>query len=808
MSKSLHPLAWMPPLPEGDEDIWSAQALAWHWRARQLQWLLQSNRAAPPASMTFVVLVLLISDGQLPWEQVLAWCLPLLVMSVLYLWDSHQHRRRPLQALGDAGLRQRFVLHGAAQAVGFGLIYWGLYDRLDQNGQFLLGLMSAAAIPIGAMTVATVTEMALVWVILFAAFAFACTARLGTPLYLMIAGATVLMAVVTAISVVSIGRGLKARLMAETEARQAQQALGVMLRDIESQSSDWVWVADETMGLAHAAEPLAHCLAATEGAPVLGQPLLRLLAARLASDTQQAARLQAIEQAVQAGTPFRNIELKLQPGPNEAAARVLSFSGVPIRAGRATSSGWRGVVRDVTVLRSQAEELFRLAHTDSLTGLANRHILMRTCTECLRAPWGADAPASRIPLSFYLLDLDDFKSVNDTFGHVIGDLLLQEVAQRLTRLVDGHPLTQGAVLARLGGDEFALILTRGHSAIDRDLLGHLLCETLKPTWITEALRVDIRVSIGVSSWVEAGTRADTLLREADVALYEAKASGRNKVLTYSKAMGERVARRTEMSKELSQLLGNGGYSGFGPDQAGQLMVHYQPQVELQHQRIIGVEALMRWKHPRHGMVSPVEFIPVAEETGMILALGRWVLEQACRDARQWSDAIRVAVNVSGHQIADGRLVATIQSVLAASGLPARRLELEITETALMADPALARSTLIDLHRIGVTLALDDFGTGYSSLAYLATLPVDLVKIDRSFVCTMLTDRLVETVVTSILQLCSKMGVSTLAEGIESPEQIELLLRHGCAYGQGYLFAQAMPAAAVRSFQAPRGSSVH
>jgi diguanylate cyclase (GGDEF)-like protein len=464
-------------------------------------------------------------------------------------------------------------------------------------------------------------------------------------------------------------------------------------------------------------------------------------------------------------------------------------------------SGWRGVVRDITQLRSQAEELNRLAHCDALTGLANRHRLMQACRQLLSVRRTPDMPSSLIPLSFYLLDLDDFKSVNDSFGHVTGDLLLQEVAGRLQRTVDGQVLTRGAVLARLGGDEFALLLTHWHTATDRDMVGRLLREALAPPWFNQSRRVDMRVSIGVSSWTQPATDVEALLREADVALYEAKAAGRDKVLVYSSAMGDRVARRAEMSNELGQLLlGNVLHDGAG-DQAGKLVLHYQPQLALKDLKLVGAEALLRWHHPRRGWVSPVEFIPVAEETGMIVPLGQWVLEQACQDALAWPDELRVAVNVSGRQLSDGQLVWTVQQALAKSGLPAHRLELEITETALMTDPAHAREILMALRQLGVSLALDDFGTGYSSLAYLATLPVDLVKIDRSFVQAMLQDRVVETVVVSIFQLCSNIGVSTLAEGIETPEQAALLRAHGCKFGQGFLYSKARPSQDIGGWSA-------
>jgi EAL domain-containing protein (putative c-di-GMP-specific phosphodiesterase class I) len=293
--------------------------------------------------------------------------------------------------------------------------------------------------------------------------------------------------------------------------------------------------------------------------------------------------------------------------------------------------------------------------------------------------------------------------------------------------------------------------------------------------------------------------ADRLLREADIALYEAKTTGRNQARIYSADMGERVARRTLISKELSQLLKHDGKDGFGPGQVGCLSVMYQPQVNLVSGEMVGAEALLRWQHPDQDRMRAAEFIQVAEDTGLIIALGQWVLEQACREAANWPENLRVAVNVSGQQLAKGQLVPMVGQALRMTGLPAHRLELEITETALMSKPEEGRSILLDLRQLGVKIALDDFGTGYSSLAYLSTLPVDVVKLDRAFVVAMRYDTKVQTVVASIIQLCQSLGVTTLAEGIEDKHQLDLLLRHGCQLGQGFLYDPALPAAAISTW---------
>jgi len=783
-----------------DAGHWLPDELGRHLRARQMQVLLQSNRVTAPAILAQIAFVIWLAQAHVSHWVALSWCLPLLAETLLYSLDSALMRARPLSELGGQNLRRRFIVHGAAQAVGMGLMHNGIYPLIDRDGQFLLGLSIASALPLGALTVAPMLEMAVAWVsVLTAMLVFGLLSQ-GTEFHNFVAAGAVMMGVLVATSVGSVASGLRARLVAETEARQGHVALGVLLRDIESQSDDWVWSVGENGRIEHLAAPLAQHLLGRDGAPALGRALIPLLEARQARDVPQHAALAAIELGMRQGKPFRNVELRVAANDDSATARVWSVSGVPLRMAQGSISGWRGVVRDITQLRSQAEELNRLAHADALTGLANRHRLMQTCNQLLNVRQAPDMPSSLIPLSFYLLDLDDFKSVNDSFGHVTGDLLLKEVAARLQRTVNEQVLTKGAVLARLGGDEFALLLTRWHTAMDRDLVGRLLREALAAPWYNESRRVDIRASIGVSSWTLPSTCVERLLREADVALYEAKAAGRDKVLVYSSAMGEKVARRAEMSNELGQLLLGNVLHELAEHPAGHLVLHYQPQVVLEGLQAVGAEALIRWRHPRRGWMPPCEFIPVAEQTGLIVPLGRWVLEQACRDALAWPDELRVAVNVSGHQLGDGQLVATVQQALTQSGLPAHRLELEITETALMADPARAREILMSLRRLGVTLALDDFGTGYSSLAYLATLPVNLVKIDRSFVQAMLQDKVVETVVVSIFQLCGNIGVSTLAEGIESPEQAAMLRAHGCNLGQGFLYSAARPAQDIAAWR--------
>ena len=514
-------------------------------------------------------------------------------------------------------------------------------------------------------------------------------------------------------SVQSISTGVVARLRAETAALRGRQSLDLLLRDFETQADDWLWETDAGGRLRHVSLPMARALGFDEGDRLIGIRLTEVLGVRTA--------VLALTDHLRRPKPFRGLELALSPHHPQDTPRVWSLSGVPVFDSDGVPAGWRGLVRDVTLVREQARELHRLARTDMLTGLSNRHVLQQRCAD------------TRVPLTLCLIDLDHFKTVNDTLGHAVGDRLLQEIARRLTACVAGWSRPEAVVLARLGGDEFALLIDQALTPATREALVGSLLAVLQPVWEAESLRVEVRASIGVAT-SEAGTPdADRLFQNADLALYEAKDGGRNQICVFDAAMRGRMNRRAGVIRDIGLLLA-------APDAnhptAGRLAVHYQPQFSLCDGRLVGAEALLRWRHPRHGWIEPGEFIPIAEETGLIVPLGEWVLRQACAEATGWPASVRLAVNLSAAQLGRDGLEALVQTVLSDSGLPAPRLELEITETALMDDPDRALACVQSLRSLGLGIALDDFGTGYSSLAQLATLPVDTLKIDRSFVAAL------------------------------------------------------------------------
>ena len=433
-----------------------------------------------------------------------------------------------------------------------------------------------------------------------------------------------------------------------------------------------------------------------------------------------------------------------------------------------------GVVTDITS-RKQAElGLRRLAHTDPLTGLANRLSLAERIELVVD---GLDNSSAGIAL--LMLDLDGFKAVNDTYGHAIGDELLMMVARRLR-----GSLRPSDLVARLGGDEFAVLLERvdHHQAL---AAAQRLLTAVNAPFAFSRGTISLGASIGLMHASDARGTLD-LMRDADVAMYRAKADGKNRIVSFEPAMQARVARRLRLETELRRSVDNGDFT-----------LHYQPLVDLETLEVVGAEALLRWRHPERGLLLPTAFVDIAEDTGLILPLGRWVLEQAALDAATWQQTVdrpfSVSANLSPSQLHDPDLVAIVVAILQDAGLPPDSLIVEITENLLLKDAELARSRLAALRSVGVRVAVDDFGTGYSSFAYLDRYPVDILKIDRSFVGSLGGRPRAAVLVRSILELASAFDLETVAEGIESTEQLRTLRSLGCRFGQGFRFAVPRPA---------------
>jgi diguanylate cyclase (GGDEF)-like protein len=437
--------------------------------------------------------------------------------------------------------------------------------------------------------------------------------------------------------------------------------------------------------------------------------------------------------------------------------------------------GWVTTLEDITERRRVEDRITHLAHYDALTDLPNRALFH----EQLKRELARIAPGEQLAVMY--IDIDEFKSVNDTLGHLIGDELLKSVAVSLGRCVRDTDF-----VARLGGDEFAIVQTGVRTADDVTGLVTRVLDAIREPYECLGHQVTTDASIGIALAPQHGTDLDQILKNADLAMYAAKSAGRRTYRFFEPEMDARVRARRILEMDLRQAISDGAFE-----------VHYQPCVSLRDNKITGCEALLRWRHSERGMISPAEFIPIAEETGLINQLGEWVLTTACAEATTWPDHIKLAVNVSPVQFKSGTLALKIVAVLAASGLPASRLELEITEAVLIRDDEAALAILHQLRAIGVGIALDDFGTGYSSLSYLQRFPFDKIKIDRCFVNDIAEPDGSSCIVQAVVNIAAARQMTTTAEGVETQQQRELLRALGCAEMQGYLFSPAKPAAEIR-----------
>lgn len=492
--------------------------------------------------------------------------------------------------------------------------------------------------------------------------------------------------------------------------------------------------------------------------------------------------------------------------PERAAAEAAGLAGAPLYAAAARWQGrcigvlllrvatpsrydlgqWRrqvGELRNRVVIgwaaSTREQELVRQATTDELTGLANRLGFKQALTQALR-----QAP----PFALLCLDLDRFKHINDVLGHAAGDELLVEAARRLRAL-----LPPGGLAARFGGDEFVLLMPAGSTATQAEALGRAVCQALAKGFVLRGQRHELGASVGYVMHPADGRDADTLLRHADMAMYAAKAQGRGRWQRFEAPLESAALERAALERELRAGI-----------EAGELRLHYQPRISVASGRARSVEALVRWQHPRLGLIAPNRFIGVAEESGLIVELGSWVLNEACRQLAAWRgeglDVAKVSVNVSARQITARDFVDRVQAVLTRHGLAPASLELEVTESVLVDDQLQAGKRLQRLRSLGVAISLDDFGTGYSSMAYLRTMPVDGLKIDRAFVTDLGKDPSAEAVVRAIVTLAQALGIAVVAEGVETETQAAILRALRCDELQGYLYARPLTPAALAAFE--------
>lgn len=534
-------------------------------------------------------------------------------------------------------------------------------------------------------------------------------------------------------------------------------------RDVAEASSDWIWESDPNLRLMYFSARFTE-VTGVAAANVLGKTLEQFFS----SDAHSDGWRRLIEDT-QEHSSFRDLRCCYRDATGQT--RICRLAGKPITSATGSFLGFRGTATDITEEVQAQERAAHLAHHDALTSLPNRVLFRDRLNMAIASHRDETARIAVI-----CLDLDHFKEVNDTLGHGAGDILLQQLSGRLTACV-----RPSDTVARLGGDEFAIIQVGVNQPFEAEHLSRQLIDAVRAPFYIDGQELHIGVSVGIAIADLADGDPERLLKNADIALYRAKQAGRATYRIFEPKMDIELQARKALEHDLRQAV-----------LKNELEVHYQPLIDLETRSITAVEALVRWRHPTRGLVSPADFIPLAEETGLIVAIGAWVLETACAQAVKWPN-LRMAVNLSPVQFRNRELIETVKEVLDRTGLAAERLELEITESVLINDAVAALEILNALKSLGVKIAMDDFGTGYSSLGYLNSFPFDKIKIDKSFIGDMNAKDKSGAIVKSVISLGQSLNMITTAEGVETIEQARFLTDEGCDQLQGFYFSKPITA---------------
>jgi diguanylate cyclase (GGDEF)-like protein len=552
---------------------------------------------------------------------------------------------------------------------------------------------------------------------------------------------------------------------AQEESRPQSSRADGLIEEFESSGKGWFWETTREGALSYISDSVAEALGRNT-VDLIDRPFTDLISTEAADGSATSERTLGFY--LSSHVAFQDLIVRAKT-KNET---WWSISGRPVHDEIGRFFGFRGFASDLTQMRQSEVELDRLARQDALTGLANRQALRRALDDAL-----VSAVRRKHRCSMFLLDLDRFKAVNDTLGHPAGDTLLRLVALRLRDVIG-----DAGQVGRLGGDEFEVVLPNISSKDDLSKLAQGIIDSLSRPYTINGTAVSIGASVGIVTSDYDDRTSDDLMRDADLALYAAKAAGKGCFRFFAAEMHEAARQRQLMESDLRVAL-----------EKGQLYLAYQPCVDSTSEAVTGFEALIRWTHPDHGPVSPVEFIPLAEEIGLIDEIGEWVLRTACAEAAKWPQQITVAVNLSPVQFKSPALPTIVRMVLSDTKLPAKRLELEITEGVFLSNDDHVHDMIASLKSIGVKLALDDFGTGYSSLSYLQRVPFDKIKIDRSFVSGAHDpESRNAALIRAMVGLASDLNMQTTAEGVETQEELALVRSLGCSLVQGYIFGKPMP----------------
>jgi diguanylate cyclase (GGDEF)-like protein/PAS domain S-box-containing protein len=652
----------------------------------------------------------------------------------------------------------RSPARAVVEAVGLGALWaslptWAFQSQPHEAQVVVVAAM--AAMIIAAVALASVPAAAFAWIATITA-ALCCAYWLGSGLLDPTMGATIVgVAGVAIFGMARLTRWTYELLQTIARVRTQAESVRLLLKEYEHRGVGWLWQVDAENRVVYISSRMTSLLGRS-ASQLIGQSLPATLGGN-----------SALGRTLLARQPFANLEMELK---TRRGTRWISLAGDPIIDMAGQFQGFRGVGSDITEVRRTQERLTNLANMDVLSGLPNRGRVRQLLGEAL-----SGAQSGNVPCAIMFLDLDGFKPVNDTFGHPKGDAVLKSVSQRLVKEAGevGH-------VGRMGGDEFAIVIRDGQSRKKVDDLARRIISAVAEPYHIDKAEIRIGVSIGCAFGPIDGQSVDDLIQKADLALYQAKAQGRGTCCYFSADMQNEAEDRLRLEQDLRQAIS-----------LKQFRLDYQPLINAADQSLMGFEALIRWHHPTRGMVSPIEFITLAEETGLIMDLGDWVIEEACRAASVWPDYISVALNLSARQLILPALPNTVSEALSKYKLKANRLELEVTESVFLGDSEGSLDVLKRLRALGVGIALDDFGTGYSSLGYLNKAVFHKLKIDGSFVREAAHNRETVAIIQSIVQLAKSFRMSVTAEGVETADDFTRMRDLGCHQIQGYLFGRPM-----------------
>jgi diguanylate cyclase (GGDEF)-like protein/PAS domain S-box-containing protein len=663
------------------------------------------------------------------------------------------------------------ALEGVALAAAWSIPCLAFNTHPGSNSAYVLWMILSVLMTAGAVAMA---PLALATIAFVGGLGATVTIKLVLLQSFAAAGATSLFTAMLVVICLNRARSLVVIRASQMALGERDETVSLLLREFEETNADWLWETDAARRVIKASPRFAYACG-LDPVAIEGMLFLQVLAGSAWDSGNFSAGLRSLADKLKSRESFRDLRLPVNVRGEE---RWWELAASPRFDEAGSFSGFRGVGSDVTEQRASADKINRMARFDTLTGLPNRLMVNETL---VRAMADADKWGGRC--AFMMIDLDRFKAVNDTLGHPIGDRLLGRVSERLSQLMSDNEMC-----GRLGGDEFAVVMRDATNTAAVEGLARQIIETLSRPYEVDAHTLYIGASVGLAIGPRDGRTAEMLIRSADLALYRAKDAGRGVYHAYEPELHVQAEERRVLEMALRQALEN-----------GEMHLHYQPVVDAGTGNLKGFEALLRWQSPQFGNVSPVKFIPLAEEARLIQPIGEWVLRTACAEAATWPSDVRVAVNVSADQLQNPNFVAVVASAMANSGLSAERLELEVTESVFMHEGLGATKVLERILDLGVRLSLDDFGTGYSSLGYLSRTRFSSIKIDRSFVQGASKGvKEAIAIIRAVVALAQSLGMATTAEGVETEAEHRMVQELGCTKVQGYYFGRPLPVEEARA----------